>query len=77
MRWLLRDRYDSAGALRAYRWPLLVLRAGRDQVVPASSTQRRLDALPQAPTLVALPHAGHDDISADPRYAQALRAFLR
>ncbi|KTF39255.1 alpha/beta hydrolase [Xanthomonas translucens] len=77
VRWLLRDRYDSASALRTYRGPLLVLRAGRDQVVPAASTQRLLDALPQAPTLVALPHAGHNDISADPRYAQALRAFLR
>jgi pimeloyl-ACP methyl ester carboxylesterase len=77
VRWLLRDRYDSASALRAYRGPLLVLRAGRDQVIPASSTQRLLDALPQAPTLAELPRAGHDDISADPRYAQALRAFLR
>ncbi|QSQ40491.1 alpha/beta fold hydrolase [Xanthomonas translucens pv. undulosa] len=77
VRWLLRDRYDSASALRTYRGPLLVLRAGRDQVVPAASTQRLLDALPQAPTLVALPHAGHNDISADPRYAQALQAFLR
>ncbi|MDR6674973.1 alpha/beta fold hydrolase [Xanthomonas sp. 1678] len=77
VRWLLRDRYDSARALRGYRGPLLVLRAGRDQVVPASSTQRMLDALPQPPELVSLPRAGHDDISADPRYAQALRAFLR
>ncbi len=77
VRWLLRDRYDSASALRAYRGPLLVLRAGRDQVVPASSTQRLLDSLAQTPTVVAMPQAGHDDISADPRYAQALRAFLR
>lgn len=77
VRWLLRDRYDSASALRDYRAPLLVLRAGRDQVVPASSTQRLLGALPQAPTVVDMPRAGHDDISADPRYTQALRAFLR
>ncbi|QNH16845.1 alpha/beta hydrolase [Xanthomonas sp. SS] len=77
VRWLLRDRYDSANALRAYRGPLLVLRAGRDQVVPAASTQRLLDSLAQTPTVVAMPRAGHDDISADPRYAQALRAFLR
>ncbi|MCC4595980.1 lysophospholipase [Xanthomonas campestris pv. phormiicola] len=77
VRWLLRDRYDSVSALRAYRGPLLVLRAGRDQVVPASSTQRLLDSLAQTPTVVTMPRAGHDDISADPRYAQALRAFLR
>ncbi|WP_312845576.1 alpha/beta hydrolase [Xanthomonas cerealis] len=76
VRWLLRDRYDSASALRGYRGSLLVLRAGRDQAIPASSTQRLLDALPQQPKLVALPHAGHDDLNADPRYAQALRAFL-
>lgn len=76
VRWLLRDRYDSASALRAYRGPLLILRAGRDRVVPPSSTQRLLEALPQPPTLVTLAQAGHDDISADPRYAQALQAFL-
>ncbi|MDQ1093089.1 pimeloyl-ACP methyl ester carboxylesterase [Xanthomonas sacchari] len=77
VRWLLRDRYDSARALRAYRGPLLILRAGRDQVVPPASTDALLKALPQRPSVVAFAQADHNDISADPGYVQALQAFLR
>ncbi|MBB5876237.1 alpha/beta fold hydrolase [Xanthomonas sp. 3498] len=77
VRWLLRDRYDSATALRGYRGPLLVLRAGHDQVVPPASTDALLKALPQRPTVVAFAQADHNDISDDPGYVQALQAFLR
>lgn len=77
VRWLLRDRYESARALRAYRGPLLILRAGRDQVVPPASTDALLKALPQRPTVVAFAQADHNDISDDPAYVQALQAFFR
>ncbi|MBO9829249.1 alpha/beta hydrolase [Xanthomonas sp. A2111] len=77
VRWLLRDRYDSARALRDYRDPLLILRAGRDQVVPPPSTDALLKALPQRPTVVAFAQADHNDISDDPCYMRALQAFLR
>ncbi|WP_295909858.1 alpha/beta fold hydrolase [uncultured Xanthomonas sp.] len=77
VRWLLRDRYDSARALRAYGGQLLILRAGRDQVVPPASTDALLKALPHRPTVVAFAQADHNDISDDPGYVRALQAFLR
>ncbi|MBB5885566.1 alpha/beta hydrolase [Xanthomonas sp. LMG 8992] len=77
VRWLLRDRYESARALRAYRGPLLILRAGRDQVVPPASTDALLKALLQRPTVAAFAQADHNDISDDPGYVRALQAFLR
>ncbi len=35
VRWLLRDRYDSAAALKNYHGPVAILLAGQDEVVPA------------------------------------------
>ena len=36
VRWLLQDRYDQASYLAKYDGPLLIVRAGRDDVVPAA-----------------------------------------
>lgn len=75
--WMLRERYDSAQRLAAYREPVLVIRAGRDTVIPARNTQQLVEALPQPPTVVNLPDADHNTIDAEPGFERALTAFLR
>lgn len=77
VRMLLRDPYDSAARLPGYRGRLLVLRAGRDAVVPPSHTDRLLAAYKGRAQVVDFPHASHDDLSADAAYWPAIRGFLQ
>lgn len=60
VRLLLRDRWDSVAALRDYRGTVRVLMAADDEVVPAASTRRLLDAFPRA-VLTVIPEASHND----------------
>ena len=76
--WLLRDRFDTARALARFEGEVQVVRADRDEVVPAHSTRRLMDALPRASTSeVTLVGAGHNTVDADPAYGAALQAFMR
>lgn len=76
VRWLLRDRYESARYLSGYAGEVLVLRAGGDRVVLPANTDRLLAALPRHARVVDFPQADHNDIAQDPGYAKALAAFL-
>jgi alpha-beta hydrolase superfamily lysophospholipase len=76
VRLLVKDRYTSDHYLSHYRGPVLVVRAGHDQVVGWARTQVLIDALPRPPQVLELPQAGHDSVQAFPAYAQALRGFL-
>jgi pimeloyl-ACP methyl ester carboxylesterase len=75
--WLLRERYESARALRGFSRPLLILHGGRDDVVPEARTRALIDALPARPQVLRFDAAGHDDIGAFPQYADTLSAFMR
>jgi len=77
VRLLLTDRYDSVARLPRYRGRLLVLRAGRDTVVPPPHTDRLLASFTGQARVVDFPRAGHDDLSTDPAYWPAIRDFLR
>ena len=77
VRWLARDRYDSVANLARYEGPLLVVRAGRDEVIPAANTARLVASLRKPPRSLTLPQAGHNDLNAYPEYGEALSAFLR
>lgn len=76
VRWLLRERFESAQALRAFDGPVLVLRAARDEVIPARNTDRLIAALPRPPKVLVVADAGHNDLSLAPEYGQALSEFL-
>lgn len=76
VRWLIRDRYQSTRYLAGYHGPLLVIRAGRDTVIPAASTARLVQALPTPPKLVVLPAADHNTLDLYPAYREALIEFL-
>jgi len=62
VRWLVKDRYESAAKIGAVRAPVLVLHGERDRVVPAR-LGRRLFAASQEPKEARFyPNAGHDDL---------------
>lgn len=71
--WLLTERYDSVKALQTARRPLLIVRAGRDDVVPPANTDRLISALAShKPRVVMIESADHNDIASHPEYHQAL-----
>jgi len=76
VRWLLQDRYDQARYLTAYRGPLLIVRAGRDDVVPPASTNQLIASLKLQPQVLDLPHADHSSVATDRTYARALATFV-
>ncbi len=76
LRWLMRDRYDTAGFLKKYEGPVLVVRAGKDEVIPAASTDRLIAAMKKKPQVIALPGATHNSIDEDPALGKALTAFV-
>ena len=77
MRWMVKDRFDSAAHLRGYTGRTLVLRAGQDQVIPAASTDRLIATFGNPPVVVELPLADHSTIGSDPALERALVEFLR
>ena len=60
VRWLLRDRYDSATHLADFTAPVAVVVAAQDDIVPAEFGQALYQALPGAKRLWTLP-GGHND----------------
>ena len=74
---LATERYESSRYIATYRGPILVLRAGRDEIVPQESTDRLLAAVRVKPVVKAFPFAGHNTISDDEAYAQALTDFMK
>lgn len=63
VRWLLRDRYDSAARLASFGRPVVVAVAERDAVVPARFGVALHRALSAPKRLVVVAGAGHDDWS--------------
>jgi len=76
VRWLSSERYESTRHLAGYTGPILVVRAGRDEVIPSSSTDRLINALALPPKVIVLPEADHNTIGEDPRFGAALRDFV-
>jgi fermentation-respiration switch protein FrsA (DUF1100 family) len=68
---LLRDRYDSVGALGAFPGPVLVVHGERDDVVPVAHARRIADASTRAE--VEILACGHNDC---PRPWERVRSFL-
>jgi pimeloyl-ACP methyl ester carboxylesterase len=74
VRLLLRDRFDSASYAPRVDAPTLMLVAGDDEVVPRESALRLHAAFrPGLADLRVIAGAGHNTISLDPEYAEALR----
>jgi hypothetical protein len=81
---LVKDRFDSAGAMPEMTAPLLMIHGLRDDVVPLDLGRKLFAAAPEqsskgiAKTLIVLPNAGHNDVieTSGVFFQQALSAFL-
>jgi pimeloyl-ACP methyl ester carboxylesterase len=61
VKWLLRDRYDSAAHLAAFGRPVVVAVAEQDDIVPPQFGNALYRALPEPKLWQPLPGAGHND----------------
>ena len=73
---LMKDRYESTRYLAEYHGPVLVIRAGRDEVIPSTNTDRLVASLATPPQVIELPAADHNTVGDDPRFGEALRGFV-
>jgi pimeloyl-ACP methyl ester carboxylesterase len=76
MHWFVHDRWDSAAVADLVRARILVIRAGRDDLVRPPRTDGLLAALPGDPAVLDLPDADHVDLVEDPAYWRAIEEFL-
>jgi pimeloyl-ACP methyl ester carboxylesterase len=74
---LLNDRYESWRFAGQVHCPVLVLRAGDDQLISAARTAHLVASFAAPPEELVMAGAGHNSIQEDPAYQRALRAFLR
>jgi pimeloyl-ACP methyl ester carboxylesterase len=66
VRFLLRDRWDNAGALRHYRGRLATLLAGEDEVIPAHFGRRLHEGFAGPKHLWTEKNAGHNTLDLHP-----------
>jgi fermentation-respiration switch protein FrsA (DUF1100 family) len=74
--WLIWDRYDSVNKIRSIHSPLMVLKAGKDEVIPSILAQRLYDKALMPKTIVTNPMAGHMGIYSSDEVVGELGAFM-
>jgi uncharacterized protein len=74
--WLLRDRFDLVGRIGMVHAPVLVMTAGRDEIVPPAMGHAVFAAANQPREFWLAPDAGHNDM-AEAGCLEAARAFVR
>lgn len=76
VRWILIDKYESWRYAPGIKAPVLILRAERDETIPAASTEQLAARFPAGQAqLVVVPGASHNTILDDPLYVKSLAAF--
>jgi pimeloyl-ACP methyl ester carboxylesterase len=76
VRWLLIDKYESWRYVPRISAPVLILRAERDELIPAASTEALLARFPAGQAQYAvIAGASHNTIIDDPAYVRSLAAF--
>ncbi|WP_243321088.1 MULTISPECIES: alpha/beta hydrolase [Geothrix] len=66
MKLILRDRWDSLGAIRGYRGPVAVVIAGQDEVVGAEQGRRLAQGCPGPVRIWEVPRATHNGLPLTP-----------
>jgi hypothetical protein len=74
---LATERYESARYIQTYTGPILVMRAGRDEIVPPASTDRLLAVLRVKPVVKFYPLASHNSIASEDDYGPTLAGFMK
>ncbi|PKH43840.1 alpha/beta hydrolase [Nocardioides alpinus] len=72
---LIEDHWDSAAVAASLEAPVLVVRAGRDEIVRPERTDLLVGSLSD-PVVASFPEADHNSISDDPGYWSSIVAFL-
>jgi pimeloyl-ACP methyl ester carboxylesterase len=73
---LVHDRWDSAAVAHRLRARVLVVRAGRDDLVRPPRTDKLLEALPGGTRVLDLADADHGNLVDDPAFWPEVSAFL-
>lgn len=73
---LLRHRFDSLAHASGMKSPALVIYGSADTIIPAAHSERLAAAWGGPVQRVRLEGFGHNDIDLNPRYAEAMVAFL-
>jgi pimeloyl-ACP methyl ester carboxylesterase len=73
---LLHDRFETWRDAAQVRIPVLVLAASRDRIIDPARTEALIASFPQAPQVVQVDAADHNDIHQFSRFRDALRSFL-
>jgi pimeloyl-ACP methyl ester carboxylesterase len=74
VRWLLIDKYESGRYAPRITVPTLLVAAEHDEVIPRASTEKLYRRFARAvAVLKVIPGAGHNTISENPAYIEALR----
>ena len=77
VRWLLKDRFDSAALAAEISAPELIITAENDRVIPPSHGASLKDALVNSEiSYQKISGAAHNDVVNFPAFQQALEAFL-
>lgn len=66
-RWLVRDKFDTVANLSQFRHPVVVIKLGRDEVIPPPCEQHVFDTLSAPKKLIVFPEATHNGWPADPQ----------
>jgi alpha-beta hydrolase superfamily lysophospholipase len=70
--WILRGNFNTIDYLQKADINTLILAAGRDEIVPKSSTDHLVSACRSKITLAEIPAADHQNISDFPAYYEAI-----
>jgi len=62
VRWILRDRYDSASALKHYEGPVVLLLAGGDEIVPPELGKKLYEKVPGPKLLLTVEGSDHNGV---------------
>lgn len=75
VRWLATERFETQRHLAGYDRPVLVVRAGRDRVVPPGHADRLAAALPGS-RVHDVPEASHESVISGADTVEAIVSFL-
>jgi uncharacterized protein len=76
-RWLVLDKWDSAGRITGLRAPLLIIHGESDRVVPTRFGRRLFALAPEPKQALFVPGAAHNDLFDRREVIDAVLAFVR
>jgi len=78
VRWLLRDRFESAAKIDRVQAPLLIFHGAEDEVVPQPRGRALFEAAKEPKVWVDVPGVGHNDLrfALKDRFYDRIDAFL-